>query len=142
MMGESLKSICKRNYYPSHVTVLSWLQKYPEFLNQYTHAREVQQEFYLDEMFAIADDASNDWMERFNKEEECVGWQINGEHVNRSRLRIDTRKWVMERMAAKKYAPKKNIDHTSSDGSMSPDGLTSEQRKNRIAELLSKNSDS
>ena len=31
-------------------------------------------------------------------------------------------------------------DHMSSDGSMSPDGLTSEQRKNRIAELLSKNS--
>lgn len=31
-------------------------------------------------------------------------------------------------------------DHTSSDGSMSPDGLTSEQRKNRISELLNKNS--
>lgn len=50
MMGESLKSICKRKYYPSHVTVLSWLQKFPEFLNQYTHTREVQQEFYLDEI--------------------------------------------------------------------------------------------
>lgn len=138
MMGESLRSICERKYYPSKVTVLSWLQKFPQFLTQYTHAREIQQEHYLDEMFEIADDASNDWMERVNGEGDNIGWQINGEHVQRSRLRIDTRKWVMERMAAKKYGPKKSLDHTSSDGSMSVDGMTSEERQNRIAQLMNK----
>lgn len=138
MLGESLRSICSRKLYPSKVTVLTWLHKHPEFLAQYTQAREMQQEHYLDEMFEIADDASNDWMERHDKEGNNIGWQLNGEHVNRSRLRVDTRKWVMERMAAKKYAPRKNIDHSSSDGSMAFDGMTSEQRKNRIAELLNK----
>lgn len=113
MMGQSLNSICKLNKYPSKVTVLTWLQKYPEFLYQYTKAREIQQEIHYDELFDIADDSSNDYVETEN------GQRFNSEHVNRSRLRIDTRKWVMERMAPKKYSSQTKVDHTSSDGSMS-----------------------
>lgn len=112
-MGQSLNSICKLNKYPSKVTVLTWLQKYPEFLYQYTKAREIQQEIHYDELFDIADDSSNDYVETEN------GQRFNSEHVNRSRLRIDTRKWVMERMAPKKYSSQTKVDHTSSDGSMS-----------------------
>lgn len=114
MCGESLKSICRRKLYPSHVTVLAWTIKYPEFLNQYTQARELQQELLYDELFEIADDSSNDMVDIDG------GKKVDHEHINRSRLRIDTRKWVMERMAAKKYGSKKAIDHTSSDGTMSP----------------------
>ena len=65
-----------------------------------------------DELFEIADDSSNDYIETEG------GQRLNSEHVNRSRLRIDTRKWVMERMAPKKYMPQSKVDHTSSDGSM------------------------
>lgn len=119
MLGQSLNEICKLKQYPSKVTVFAWLHKNERFLNQYRYAREIQQESHLDEMFEIADDASNDWMERTGKDGESVGWQLNGEHVNRSKLRIDTRKWVMERMAPKQYGNKQSIDHQSSDGSMS-----------------------
>lgn len=115
MLGQSLRSICDRKLYPSKVTVLTWLQKHEEFLTQYTQAREIQQEHYLEEMFEIADDASNDWMQTEH------GEKLNNEHVNRSRLRIDTRKWAMERLAPKKYSAKQSIDHISSDQSMSPD---------------------
>lgn len=59
-------------------------------------------------MLEIADDASNDWMERTGKDGESIGWQLNGEHVNRSKLRIDTRKWVMERMAPKRFGAQKD----------------------------------
>lgn len=118
MCGESLKSICKRDLYPSHVTVLSWTLKYPEFLNQYTQARELQQELLYDELFEIADDSSRDTIETEQ------GTKVDYEHINRSRLRIDTRKWVMERMASKKYGQRQAIDHKSSDGSMSPQGNT------------------
>lgn len=71
-------------------------------------------------MLEIADDASNDWMERTGKDGESIGWQLNGEHVNRSKLRIDTRKWIMERMAPKTYGSKQEISHThkvTDDGS-------------------------
>ena len=61
MEGESLRSICKRKYYPSRRTVLYWLASNTEFLRQYTQAREIQQELHHEEIFEIADDGSNDW---------------------------------------------------------------------------------
>ena len=120
MLGESLNVICRRAGYPSKTSVFTWLTKYPEFLDQYQRAREIQQEHHLDEMLEIADDGSNDWMEKFNREGESIGWQLNGEHVQRSKLRVDTRKWIMERMASKRFGQKQAIDHTSSDKSMTP----------------------
>lgn len=119
-LGESLNEICRRDGYPSKVTVISWLHKNDKFLNQYQRAREAQQEHHLDEMLEIADNASNDWMERFDKDGESIGWHLNGDHVQRSKLRIDTRKWIMERMAPKRFGSKQEIDHKSSDGSMTP----------------------
>ena len=80
----------------------------------------MQQETHLDEIMEISDDSTNDYMERMGKGGESAGWQLNAEHVQRSKLRIDTRKWVMERMAAKVYGQKQAIDHTSSDSSMTP----------------------
>lgn len=116
MMGESLRSICARKYYPSKPSVFRWLLDNQDFRDQYTQAREMQQEHYLDEMFEIADDATNDWMERLDKDGQGDGWRLNGDHVRRSQLRIDTRKWVMERMAAKKYGAKIKNEHTGPDG--------------------------
>ncbi len=109
MLGESLTSICKMGRYPSKVTVLSWLQKYPEFLNQYTQARQIQQEMNLEKL--------NEFTEEFVGED-------NGVMVQRDRLRADTLKWIMERMSPKKYMPQSKIDHTSSDNSMSPKETT------------------
>lgn len=118
-LGDSLNAICKKKIYPSKSTVYLWLLNHPEFSDNYRRARELQAETYLDEMIEIADDGTNDWMERKNKEGEIIGWALNGEHVQRSKLRVDTRRWNMERMAPKKYMPQSKIDHTSTDGSMS-----------------------
>ena len=102
MLGQSLNEICRDPAFPVKLSVFKWLHKYPEFMNQYRHARQVQQETHLDEMLEIADDGTNDWMERNNRDG-SPGWQLNGEHVQRSRLRVDTRKWVMERLAPKVF---------------------------------------
>lgn len=118
-MGQSLRSICERSLYPSRHAVFRWLTNNEEFRDQYAQARELQQELYLDEMFEIADDSRNDYMEGLSKNGESHE-KFNAEHVQRSRLRIDTRKWVMERMATKKYGAKQTLDHQSSDNSMSP----------------------
>ena len=126
IMGESLTSICKIEKYPSKPAVLRWLIKYDDFRTQYTQARELQQELFLDEIVDISDDGTNDWMKRQFKDG-SEGWALNAEHVNRSRLRIDTRKWVMERMSPKKYGSRQQIDHSSSDGSMTPKGYSQEQ---------------
>jgi len=58
----------------------------------------------------------NDWMEQNG--EDAVGYQLMGENIQRSRLRIDARKWVASKLKPKKYGDR--IDHTSTDGSMTP----------------------
>jgi len=115
--------------------VFRWLACNEDFRNQYAQARELQQELLYDELFEIADDSKEDYTE-INGE-----MRLNSEHVQRSRLRIDTRKWVMERMASRKYGVKQQIDHTSKDGSMSPSAYTPEQYSTAQSKLSGKMDD-
>jgi len=65
-------------------------------------------------MLDIADDGRNDWMERHGKED--AGWQANGENIQRSRVRIDTRKWLASKLKPKKYGDKVDLTHGGPDG--------------------------
>src|SRR4051794_16693229 len=65
-----------------------------------TRARAAQADHFADEIIAIADDTSGDWIERDGE------LMVNHEHIQRSRLRVDARKWLMARMAPKKYGDK------------------------------------
>jgi hypothetical protein len=115
--GESLVRICGGDDFPSETTVYRWLQTDLAFRDKYAKAREVQAERMADEILEIADDASNDWMTRFaNGGGEAPGWTLNGEHVQRSRLRIDSRKWLMSKMLPKKYGDKLTQEVTGSEG--------------------------
>lgn len=102
--GESLRSICRDEDMPSTVSVFLWLQKHPEFTNQYVRAREAQADALADDILEISDDARNDWMERHG--EDAAGWAVNGEHIQRSRLRVDARKWIASKLKPKKYGDK------------------------------------
>lgn len=115
--GESLVRICAGDGFPSETTVYRWLQTNPAFRDKYAQAREVQAERMADEILEIADDASNDWMVRYtNGGGDAPGWALNGEHVQRSRLRIDSRKWLMSKMLPKKYGDKVQQELTGADG--------------------------
>jgi hypothetical protein len=109
MDGESLREICASEEMPDRVTVYRWLQSSEAFRNQYAHARDVQADTYADETKAIADDGSNDWMEKFGKDGESIGWQVNGEAVARSRLRLDQRKWHASKLAPKRYGDRVDL---------------------------------
>jgi hypothetical protein len=104
--GTSLRTVCLGDDMPSKATVFKWLRTYPEFLSQYARAKEESADALVEEMNDIADDGSNDWMERHDKDGKSIGWQLNGEHVQRSRLRIDTRKWAASKLKPKKYGEK------------------------------------
>ena len=103
-MGQSLREICRDPQMPEPITVRLWvvLNTFPEFSMQYAQARAAQADHYFDEIFEIADDGSNDWMERQRRDgtSETV---LDDEHVQRSRLRVDARKWALARMAPRKY---------------------------------------
>jgi hypothetical protein len=117
--GRSLISICDSDLMPTKTTVYNWLLKasyadcppeLKEFLDQYTRARVQQAEALFDECLDIADDGRNDWMTvRRGKEEFEVP---DKEVLLRSKLRVDTRITMAERLNPKKYRPSSAIDHT------------------------------
>ena len=116
--GESLRRICRDDDMPEMRTVMRWLNAREDFCQQYVRARELQAECIFDQMAEIADDGTNDWMA--SNAPDCEGYKLNGEHVQRSKLRIDARKWMLAKMSPRKYGDKQQIDHVSSDGSMQP----------------------
>jgi transposase-like protein len=65
-----------------------------------------------DELLEIADNGTNDWMKRFAKDGEDLGWAVNGEHIARSRLRVDTRKWLLSKCLPKVFGDRITTEHT------------------------------
>jgi hypothetical protein len=86
-----------------------------EFRDQYARAREIQADYWAEEIIEIADDGTNDYIEKENKDGSTYE-AVNSEHINRSRLRVDTRKWLMARQAPKKYGDRLTAEHSGPDG--------------------------
>jgi hypothetical protein len=107
--GEAVRNIMKDEKLPDFSTLLEWVSVDEAKSKQYARAMELRGELLFEETLEICDDGSNDWMERFDREGNNIGWQINGEHVQRSRLRVDTRKWYLSKLNPKKYGDKTDI---------------------------------
>ena len=109
--GAGLKSICHPNEMPCIATIFSWLadDKHAEFLDMYERARERQQEYWADEIIEIADDGTNDFVEREAKNGKKF-IVCDHDQINRSKLRVDTRKWLMSKLAPRKYGASKQIE--------------------------------
>lgn len=122
--GRSLIAICQSEGRPSFTTFMRWLAEEGEAGNilrdKYARAREAQAEVMAEDILAIAD-------------EECTtvradkhGTQDDGDGktevvfdstaVQRNRLRIDARKWLLSKMAPKKYGDKVTQEHTGANG--------------------------
>jgi hypothetical protein len=113
--GMSLRTVCKDEALPCCATVFNWLRKHPEFLEHYEKAKEESADALAEEIIDIADNATNDWMEREGYDEGS-GYGLNGEHIQRSRLRVDARKWIASKLKPKKYGDKTTTAITDPDG--------------------------
>lgn len=84
-----------------------------DFREQYARARESQAEVMFDEILEIADDGSNDFMtvKKGNLEYEME----NKEVTNRSRLRVDSRKWYLSKVLPKKFGDKLDMTTNGKD---------------------------
>ena len=104
--GESLRAICEAEHLPTRRTVFRWLADpaRAEFCHQYARAREAQAEHWAEEILEIADDSSRDvkTIERKGELVEVVDHDV----VQRSKLRVDTRKWLLSKLAPRKYGDK------------------------------------
>ncbi len=113
--GQSLREICRADDMPGKSTVFQWLQKDKAFADQYAQAREAQADHWADEILEIADDGTNDWTKRQNRDGSTYT-EVDHEHVTRSRLRVDSRKWLMSKLLPKKYGDRVDLTHTGKDG--------------------------
>jgi len=112
MMKKSLVDICKMDGMPTDRTVIRWLSnpKMTAFRDEYYHARRVQAEIYVDEIFTIADASADDWIPSINKHGEQNGWKPDNEAIQRSRLRVDTRKWYAGKLIPRIYGEHSTVD--------------------------------
>lgn len=110
--GESLASICEDEHMPTQGTVMRWIGESESFAQRYARARSMQAELLANQIIEIADDGRNDWMEKENEKGEVKGWTVNGEAVQRSKLRLEARKWVAAKLLPKKYGEKVEVEHS------------------------------
>lgn len=111
-----LNHICKNTpHFPSPDVIYDWVLKIPTFGEKYARAREVQAVFLAEQILEIADDSSKDTMTIEGKngliEVEDKEW------TNRSKLRVDARKWLASKFYSKRFGDK--VDVTSGNEKIS-----------------------
>lgn len=109
--GKTVRSICEQEDMPDKSTVFRWLYKHEDFATIYARAKVASGHVDEDEMAEIADDGRNDYMEKFDKDGNSLGYFLNGEHVQRSKLRWEHRRWLLERKQAKRFGTKVDVNH-------------------------------
>ena len=125
--GESLRAICRDMHMPTEAAVRQWVASDKAFASQYAQAREAGYHAMAEELLEIADDASQDTVYTDN------GPKADTEWIARSKLRVDTRKWLLSKMLPKVFGERAAVDVTNSDGSLVLDEAT---RTARAAQLL------
>src|ERR1035437_8338550 len=114
--GMSMRSACQEPGIPAPKTIFQWLRDHPEFNKQYELAAQERAESMREDIIDIADDGRNDYMER-RLRNGTLKDVLNGEAIQRSKLRGETRQWMMARMKPRKYGDRLDV---TSDGKPLP----------------------
>lgn len=105
--GDSLRQTLINNKISSQ-TFYIWIEANEEKSKQYARACEDRAEKIADEILEICDSSEADVYQDDNGET-----KINGNTVQRARLQVDTRKWLLGKLNPKKYGDKVDV---TSDG--------------------------
>jgi histone H3/H4 len=132
--GYSLRQIGDLPQMPHKRTMKRWLAEKPTFQERYAQAKEEMAEHFAEEILEIADDGSNDWIEREVESGKTIK-VVDHEHIARSRLRVDTRKWLMSKLMPQKYGQKLDVN-THIDLVARLTAMTPAERLARAEELL------
>src|SRR5262249_20883147 len=103
--GKSMADICKQEGQPSRDSVYAWMREREDFSDMYARAREERADLLFERIAAIAEDATGNYVK---KEDGTL--VVDHENIQRSRLRVDTMKWMASKLAPRKYG-----DHVEHD---------------------------
>lgn len=116
--GEPLRQICREDGFPSYGAIYDWLEVNADFASRFARARAVGFDHIAEETLEIADDATNDYMlrKRAGDEEGDGDKVLDSEHVQRSKLRIETRLKLLAKWDPKRYGDKIQTEHSGPNG--------------------------
>ena len=103
--GEPLRQVCRSEGMPGWNAFYAWLDGDKELAWRFGRAREKGEEAIAAECLEIADNASQDMIETE------YGLRLNTEHVQRSKLRIETRLKLLAKWNPKKWGEKVDLNH-------------------------------
>jgi hypothetical protein len=121
---------------PSRSTVYRWFEQHLSFRDAYQRAREFQAEAWADEIIAIADDTTLDTITKVTPQGREYQ-AIDHENIQRSKLRVNTRQWLMARLHPAGYGDRVEHDHTGQVGHLHVHGIVDDREKmRRLATFL------
>ena len=130
--GESLRAICRDDGMPPESTVRGWvLDDVQGFSTQYARARNIGLDALAEETLAIADTPQE------GEETEDDGEKVKvkrGDMLGHRKLQVDTRKWLLSKLAPKKYGEKTSMELTGANGG--PVQISDTERAAKIAAIL------
>ena len=103
--GNSLSKVFRDHDWPiKRTTFTGWLDDDKEKIDKYARACSIRADIMFEEILQIADKQGKDVIEKDGIE------QVNHNVINRNRLQVDSRKWILAKMNPKKYGDNLNID--------------------------------
>lgn len=109
--GVTMTKLCTLEGMPTRMTLWRWLSGRvegvpPDFRERFNEARNLHLAFMASEILDIADDGSNDTYidEKGNR-------RIDSDVIARSRLRVETRQWMLMALLPEQFAKKAHFEH-------------------------------
>jgi hypothetical protein len=100
--SKGLAALCREiEEFPDRRTIYNWLQENESFFRMYARAKSIQADYLAEEILEISDCKYGD--EKISKDGEIIP---DNEFINRSRLRVDSRKWLASKLLPKIYGDK------------------------------------
>ncbi len=137
--GEPLAKICRDPHMPGLRTVYDWAERDSDLSARIARARDAGEDVIAADCMDIADDGRNDWMLRSGKED--AGWVANGEHIQRSKLRVETRLKLLAKWNPKRWSertvlagdPDAPLEHRHTAADFSDEELLAIAQRGRAA---------
>jgi len=133
--GASGVTICQDPDMPDWPTIARWVRQRKDFGKLYREARELQAEYWADEMLPIADDRANDYMD-LQKGKGPPIRVFDREHFERSRLRVQSRQWMVSRLLRPIYGDRLGIAGPTGEGPVQVKTETRNQLIDSIVALV------
>lgn len=110
--GEALRAICRDPEMPGETTVRRWASEDRDgFSARFARAWELRAERLAEEIIEIADDGTGDtWVDEEGQT------RTNYDVIQRSKLRVQARQWLLSKVLPGKYGEATRLELTGKDG--------------------------